>query len=73
MSKNQETKEEFCGACVAGITAIAGIGTAEGIKNTNAKRKTKKIVFYLSLIVTIISILIILYLLFIKKCDQCIE
>lgn len=67
--KEDETKEGFCGACVAGIGALAGIGTTVG--STKVDKKKKNIVFWVGCILSIISIIILAYLLFIKKCSDC--
>ena len=65
-----EIKEPFCGACVAGIAALAGAGTAGGSSSAKNK-KTKKIIFWSGITITILSILILIYLLFFKKCTEC--
>lgn len=65
----EETKENFCGACVAGVAALVGSGTAVSTRKNG--KKTKKIIFWISVSVTVVSILIMVYLLFIKKCDAC--
>jgi ABC-type proline/glycine betaine transport system permease subunit len=65
-----EQKEEFCGACVAGITALVGAGTA-GVTAGKNDRKRKQVIFKISIAVTIISILVMLYLLYVKKCQEC--
>jgi len=64
----EEVKEEFCGACIAGITALAGAGTAVG--STKVNKKVKKTVFWIGVVVSIISILILIYFLFIN-CKDC--
>jgi uncharacterized membrane protein YvbJ len=67
--KKEEQKEEFCGACVAGLTALVGVaGTSMGSKASKNKQ-TKKIIFWVSVSVTVISILIAIYLL--KTCKDC--
>jgi hypothetical protein len=65
----REIKEPFCGACVAGITALAGAGASAGSSRVN--KKSKKIVFWIGITVTIISIIVMCYLLFIAKCKEC--
>lgn len=64
-----ETKEGFCGACVAGIGALAGLGTAAG--STKVDKKKRTIVFWVGCGTSILFILILIYLLFIKKCTEC--
>jgi hypothetical protein len=68
--KKEEIKEPFCGACIAGVAALAGAGTAGG--STSSKNKTtKKIIFWTGVGVSIMSILILVYLLCFKNCNQC--
>lgn len=64
-----DVKEEFCGACVAGLGALAGMGTAAG--STRVDKKKKKVVFWVGFSITVVSILILFYMLFIKKCSEC--
>jgi hypothetical protein len=65
-----EVKESFCGACIAGIGALAGIGTSGGSRKSKNK-KAKRIIFWIGVSITVISIFFLLYLLFIKKCGEC--
>ena len=65
-----EIKEEFCGVCVAGLTALAGVGTAGA--STKVDKKKKKVMFWVGISITIISILFILYMLNRKEgCSSC--
>lgn len=64
-----EIKEPFCGACVAGVSALAGMGMTGSSKSVKNKNK-KKIVFYIGLTISIISIFVLIYLLT-KNCDNC--
>lgn len=64
-----EVKEPFCGACVAGIAALAGAGTA-GSSSKASDKKTKKIIFWVGVSVSILSIIILVYLLS-KNCSDC--
>lgn len=65
-----EIKEEFCGACVAGVGALLGAGTT--VASSKTQKKYKKTVFWSGLIVTILSILVLFYLLMNKKaCKSC--
>lgn len=63
-------KEEFCGACLAGIGALVGAGTA-GVSSGKRNKKRNKIIFWVSIGVTILSIIIGLIFLFVKKCQSC--
>lgn len=66
---SEPVKEEFCGLCVAGITALAGVGTAGA--GTRVDKKKRKIFFIVGISVTVISILVILYLLRSGTCNSC--
>jgi uncharacterized membrane protein YvbJ len=67
-----EEKEEFCVACVSGIAALMGAGTATSTATDRKKnKKTRAIIFWVSIVLTIISILVSLYFLCIKKCSEC--
>jgi small basic protein len=60
--------ENFCGMCIAGIGAIAGVGTVAG--STKVDKKYKKNVFIAGVVVSVISILYLLYL-YMYNCNQC--
>lgn len=65
-------KEEFCGACIAGVAALVGAGAAGSSAGDRKKNKKKKnIIFWTGVTVTVISILVAIYFLCIKKCDEC--
>lgn len=66
-----ELKEEFCGACLAIPLALAGGATAT-VGARGSHKKNKKILLWSGIIVTILSLLIMIYFVWIKKCDQCI-
>jgi hypothetical protein len=69
---NEEVKEPFCGACVAGIAALAGTGAAGGSSKIE-NPKNKDIVFWVSVTITVVSIAYLIYLLCLSKkgCDEC--
>lgn len=69
MSKCKEEKEPFCVACLAGVGALVGLGTS-GI-NRKSTKKSRKIIFWAGVGITVISILIMIYFLFIRKCNEC--
>jgi uncharacterized membrane protein YvbJ len=71
MNHKEETKEDFCGACVAGVAALAGVGTASVNNRTNTNRGMKRKIFIISMIITFISIVILIYLLCFKNCTKC--
>jgi hypothetical protein len=69
-----ETKEEFCGACIAVPFALAGAGvTAYGAGGSKkGYKKQKKIAFWVGIGVTLLSLAIAVYYLWIKKdCSDC--
>lgn len=65
----KETKEEFCGACLAAPLALAGVGTA-GISSTKGgHKKTKIIMLWVGVGITILSLIITIF--FLTKCKSC--
>jgi len=65
-----QIKEEFCGACFAIPLAFVGIGaTRYGSKKEHKQRKKR--IFWIGIVTIVISILIIIYYMYIKKCDEC--
>jgi Na+-driven multidrug efflux pump len=67
-----DIKEEFCPVCLAIPLAFAGVGTsAYGASSRGKYKKQKKIALWGGITVTIISILIAVYYLWIKKCVEC--
>jgi hypothetical protein len=57
-------KENFCGACITIPLAFASAGTAIGAEK---KAKLKQ----LAIVLTIVSILLTIYFIYIKKCNTC--
>lgn len=72
MNNLQNTKEEFCAPCAALIPAAIGIGGV-GISSTGTSggkyKKTKQIIFWSSIGLTIISIIIFIWLK--SSCTMC--
>ncbi len=69
MKAPKETKEEFCGACLAAPLALAGIGTA-GYGSSKGGYKNSKIIFLcVGIGITILSVIITIYFLF--RCKSC--
>jgi len=67
-----DTRENFCGACAAVPLALVGAGvSAYGAGSKKKYKRGKKIMFWTGIITVIISILIVIYFLWIKKCDDC--
>lgn len=76
LHKNEDIKEEFCGACVAIPLAFAGVGAGVyGSSSSRGSYKNKKKVMMWSGIISIffiiISIIVAIYFLCIKKCKEC--
>ena len=70
----QEIKENFCGACVAVPLAFMGVGaSAYGGSNSSRKehKKRKKIILWTGVVSVILSIIVAVYFLYIKKCTDC--
>lgn len=70
---SNENKENFCGACVAGASSLLAAGVAGSTKIGDQKKNkdTKKKIFYVGVAISIISIFIMIYFLWIKKCNDC--
>jgi len=68
----EDTVEEFCGACLAIPFAFAGVGaSAYGTSSRGKHKKQKKIALWGGITTVIISILIAVYYIWIKKCVDC--
>jgi hypothetical protein len=70
--KKEESKEEFCGACVAGVAALAGVGAAGTSKSTSSDKTTRKVVFWFGTVVSLLSIIYLIYALCFQKCSKCV-
>lgn len=69
---NEDVIENFCGACLAIPLAFAGIGaSAYGSSSRGAYQQQKKWALWSGITITLISILVAIYYLFIKKCVDC--
>jgi hypothetical protein len=67
---NKNTKEDFCAPCAALIPAAIGIGGASVSGTSGEKnKKIKKIIFYSSIGLTIISIIVFIWLK--TRCTTC--
>jgi len=71
LNENGDIKEEFCGACLALPVAIAGAGVA-GVgskKGTDSHKKTKQIMLWSGIALTVLSIIIAF--IYMKSCKEC--
>ena len=67
----EETKEEFCGACIAGAVALAGAGAAgAGMSSKGAHQQTKKILIISGIATVVVAIVIAIYFLA-SNCSDC--
>ena len=68
---NGDTKEDFCGICLAVPLVLVGPGmSAAGARGRH--RKTKKIVLWTGVATSVFAILLAMfYLIFKKKCKPC--
>jgi uncharacterized membrane protein YjfL (UPF0719 family) len=67
---NGEIKEDFCSACISVPLALAGVGMTGAGSGGNYK-KSKKILLWGGLAMVILSILVAVYFLYIRKCNSC--
>ena len=70
---NEDIKEPFCGACLAIPFAMAGVGASAygGSNSRGDHKKQKKWALWGGIFVVIISIIIAIYYLRVKKCVDC--
>jgi DNA transposition AAA+ family ATPase len=64
-----DIKEEFCGACLAIPLALAGVSTAGVGATKKGHGKSKKIMLWSGLGITVISVIIAI--IYISKCKTC--
>lgn len=70
LKDSDDTKEEFCGACLAVPLAFAGVGaSAYGTSSRNSHKKSKQIALWGGIITIIISIIITIY--YLSTCSEC--
>ena len=70
--KSEEIKEEFCGACVAGLVAVAGAaGAGASVSSKGKHSKKKKILLWSSVIVAIIALIVAGVIVYKNTCKSC--
>ena len=62
------TREDFCGACTAGATAVIGASTA-GIGSRGAYGRNKNIILWVGVGITIISVIVAI--IYMQTCKTC--
>ena len=65
--KEDDIKEDFCGACAA--IPLAMIGVASAGAGSKQHGKTKKIMLWTGVAITIISVIIVI--IYLKTCKNC--
>jgi hypothetical protein len=63
-------KEEFCGACLAIPLALAGAG-ASTVGSGGKHKNKRRIILWVGIATVILSLVIGVYYLWIKKCSEC--
>ena len=72
LKSEDETKEEFCGACLAVPLAFAGAGvSAYGTGSKGSHKKRRKMVFWVGILMVLLSLAVAYYYMFIKDCGDC--
>jgi len=72
IERGEDTREEFCGACLAVPLAMVGMGVgAAGATTKGSHQKSKKILLWSGIFTVILALLIAIYFLYIKKCSTC--
>ena len=70
MNNLQNTKEDFCGPCMALVPAAIGLSGAGASGTSGGKnKKLKKIIFWSSIGLTVLSIIIFIWLK--SRCTTC--
>ena len=64
-----EFKEEFCAPCAMAVPTLLGAGGIAGSSTTGGNRKMKTIIFWSSIGVTILSVIIYIWLK--NRCSTC--
>lgn len=64
-NKDENIKESFCGTCIT--VPIAMMASGSTIYNKNDKNR--KVIFWTSVVITVLSIIISVY--FLLNCDEC--
>lgn len=67
--KDEGIKEEFCAACVA--VPMALVGTGASAAGAQSKRKYRKWLLWGGLATVLLSVFITVYVMWIRKCDEC--
>jgi uncharacterized membrane protein YjfL (UPF0719 family) len=57
----KEIKEEFCGSCLSLVPAALGVGGVAVASSAKKSRKWKKALFWGSLVITILSIILFIW------------
>ena len=68
-NKDNETKEPFCAPCLLAIPAALGIGGTAASNSKGGNKKTKEIMLWSSVALTVVSIIVFIYLK--RKCKKC--
>lgn len=63
-----QTREDFCGACIAGATAVIG-ASAAGIGSRGSYGRNKNIILWVGVSITIISIIVAI--IYMQTCKTC--
>ena len=72
VGQGENTREDFCGACLTIPLAMAGVGMgAVGSGKRGNHKKLKKIALWVGLFLVLLSILISIYFIYIRKCSDC--
>ena len=69
MENHNSNREDFCGACVAIPLAIVGTGAVGLGAKKGSYSKRKKIIMWVGIAVTLISLAVAIY--FLTRCKDC--
>ena len=71
---SEQIKENFCGACIAAPLALIGAGAGAGAVSVSTKgehKKQKSRFLKIGLASLVLSVGLLVYFLYIKKCSEC--
>lgn len=69
--KEEDIKESFCPVCIAAIPLAFSLSTGVAAASEEEQIKQRNAIILWSSVVGVISLAVIIYYLFIRKCDSC--
>ena len=74
MPKKEDVKEDFCPSCLIVPLAVAGAASTAAGSQVSGKHKLMRKVLFYSGVITVASVLVILFYMFVlKKKEDCVQ